>query len=86
MKEADENVDPYKHLRWRCRRGLKELDVMLERFLRLSFADLSEQEKSDFEALLAESDMDLLEWFLRKSEPDKPSYQSLVAIITSLPA
>lgn len=86
MSKASDKVDPYKHLVWRCRRGLKELDVMLERFLRLRFADLSEQEKANFEALLAESDMDLLEWFLGKSKPEKLSYRTLVALIASLPA
>jgi antitoxin CptB len=86
MTQSTNDRDPYKALRWRCRRGLKELDIMLERFLSAKFEGLTEQDKIDFSQLLEESDMDLLEWFTGKSIPQQAHYRSLIATITSLPA
>ena len=83
MEETAKDTASYKHLRWRCRRGLKELDVMLERFLAGKFLELSEQDKSHFDKLLSESDMDLLEWVLGKSEPPSLEYKTLIADIVS---
>ena len=70
-----------KRLKWRCRRGLKELDVMLERFLLNGFEQLSREEQIDFKLLLEEQDLDLLEWFTGKSIPQSDSYQKLIALI-----
>ena len=77
MNQADE----LKRLKWRCRRGLKELDVMLERFLGGGFNGLSNQQKLEFKNLLEEQDLDLLEWFTGKSVPDSAAYQALVTLI-----
>ena len=65
-------------LRWRCRRGMKELDLLLERFLERGYADLSEAEKGDFEALLARQDDELWDWFYQGREPDDATLGKLV--------
>ena len=49
-------------VRWRCRRGLLELDLWLARFADAGLAGLSDEECGDFEALLEEADADLLAW------------------------
>ena len=46
-------------LRWRCRRGLLELDIVLVRFIDQHFGQLTVAEKSEFNALLALPDNDL---------------------------
>lgn len=56
---------------------------MLERFLEGKFGELTEQEKFQFDKLLSESDMDLLEWVLGKSEPTSSAYKALIADIVS---
>ena len=43
-------------LRWRCRRGMKELDVLLMRYLEERFASAPEAEQAAFEALLEVQD------------------------------
>jgi antitoxin CptB len=43
-------------MRWRCRRGLLELDIVLGRFVEQRYAALSEAQKSDFDELLDLSD------------------------------
>ena len=47
-----------RRLAWRCRRGLLELDLVLQRFVALEFTNLSRQELSAFDALLALPDHD----------------------------
>ena len=39
-------------VRWRCRRGLLELDIVLRRFIDASYMQLNEAELSVFEDLL----------------------------------
>ncbi|MEJ1958169.1 MAG: succinate dehydrogenase assembly factor 2 [Nitrosomonadales bacterium] len=39
-------------VRWRCRRGLLELDIILVRFVEQNYAGLDESEKIVFDALL----------------------------------
>ena len=65
-------------LRWRCRRGMKELDMLLERFLERGYAELSEAEKGDFDALLACQDDELWAWFYQGREPDDAALERLV--------
>ena len=72
-----------KRLRWRCRRGLKELDVMLERFLDSGFNQLSVEQQTHFAQFLEEQDLDLLEWLTGKSEPTEPEYSDLIATINA---
>lgn len=51
-----------RRLRWGCRRGLLELDIVLSRFLEKEFAKLDQQGRRAFEALLSHADNDL--WYL----------------------
>ena len=47
-------------LRWRCRRGMKELDLLLERFLAREFEKLNDEQLDILERLLEFPDQDLL--------------------------
>ena len=42
-----------RRIAWRCRRGLLELDIVLQRFVALEFTNLSSQELTALDALLA---------------------------------
>lgn len=53
-----------RRLAWRCRRGMLELDILLESFLQRGYAALDGQQKQDFERLLALPDQELLEYLL----------------------
>lgn len=55
-------ADRLRRLRWRCRRGLLELDLWLARFADNGLESLSDEECGNFEALLEEADADLLAW------------------------
>lgn len=56
--------------RWQCRRGLLEVDVVLNDYLDRIFDDESETHQLLLGRLLAEQDADLFEWFTRRSQPE----------------
>jgi antitoxin CptB len=50
-----------RRLRWSCRRGMLELDLLLDSFLRRGFASLDERGRETFERLLDYPDTTLLQ-------------------------
>ena len=60
-------------LKWRCRRGLLENDLFVERFFRAHEATLTVRQGMGLQALMALADNDLLDLLLsRKQPPDLP--------------
>ena len=57
-------------LKWRCRRGLLENDLLIERFFRRHEAGITESQARGLEALMDLPDNDLLDLLLRRTEPD----------------
>ncbi|WP_162083674.1 succinate dehydrogenase assembly factor 2 [Sulfuriferula nivalis] len=53
------DVDITGRLRWRCRRGMLELDLVLAHFLQQHCARLTAQQLAEFDALLDLPDQDL---------------------------
>jgi antitoxin CptB len=56
-------------LRWSCRRGMLELDVLLGNFLEEAYLTLSPLEKEQFVLLLANTDQDLFTWLTGRVVP-----------------
>ena len=56
-------------LRWRCRRGLLENDLFLERFFARHAATLNEVQARGLLTLMDLSDNDLLDLLMRRVEP-----------------
>ncbi len=69
------------HIRWQCRRGMKELDLLIEPFFDEDFSKLSEKEQQVFVRFLEESDLKLFRWLLRGEIPADPEYVALVEVI-----
>ncbi|MCS4503608.1 succinate dehydrogenase assembly factor 2 [Arhodomonas aquaeolei] len=66
-------------LRWRCRRGTKELDFLLERFVSRRYEALDEDGRRAFEQLLDQEDDALADWLLTgASEPTDGSLRDIV--------
>jgi antitoxin CptB len=55
-----------RRLAWRCRRGLLELDIVLQRFVASQFTNLTNQELTALDALLELPDNDF--WALLVNE------------------
>ncbi len=53
-------------LRWACRRGMLELDVLLGNYLNEAFLNASKQDQDLFVELLSENDQDLFMWLTGK--------------------
>ncbi len=47
-------------LRWHCRRGMRELDVLLTRYMDRDYPDADSAERAAFETLLSLQDPDIL--------------------------
>jgi len=56
-------------LKWRCRRGLLENDLFIERFFRRHEGTLTEGQARGLHALVDLADNDLLDLLLARSEP-----------------
>ncbi len=71
-------------VRWRCRRGIKELDVLLERFADDCLPRLSPGQLAVLEWLLEETDADLLDWIIGRHLPTVPEYLPLLDMLRGL--
>ena len=69
-------------LKWRCRRGIKELDLIFTNFLE-SHYPLSVEQTQLTESLLDVNDLDLYDWFTGKSEPTESELSEHIQLIRS---
>jgi antitoxin CptB len=70
-------------LQWRCRRGMKELDLLLEAYLRHRYPHAPGEEQRAFERLLEQPDPDLAAWLLHAVPPPRGE---LSIVLTQLAA
>lgn len=56
-------------LKWQCRRGMRELDELLLRYLDNRYGVATSEEKSAFQAILALSDPELNGYLLNRQIP-----------------
>ena len=68
-------------LRWACRRGMLELDLLLSPFFENCFDELTKEQKENFEELLTQQDPDLYHWFIGTTMPDKIQLQNIIKMI-----
>ena len=68
-------------VRWHCRRGMLELDLVLSRFLELHFTDLPLDQRTAFKALLAESDSVLWDLVSGRLEPQSEAVATIVRLL-----
>lgn len=70
-----------RRLRWKCRRGMLELDLILEGFVEGGYTSLSEQQRETFDRLLAQDDPVLHSWFMRQSVPEDKELAAMVEYV-----
>ena len=73
-------------LRWRCRRGTLELDMMLMRYLEHRYPEADELERQTFLQLLDLEDSELMRYLMGERVPTTKEFVGLVTTIRSLPA
>ena len=70
---------------WQCRRGMLELDLLLNNFVSKSVDTLTPSQKESFELLLSYPDQTLLDLLLGNSVASDPSVSTIVKQIRSTP-
>ncbi len=70
-----------KRLEWACRRGMLELDLILEAYLRTRYQEAPQEEQALFARFLQETDQDLFDWLLKKKVPVEAAFQDMVDIL-----
>jgi antitoxin CptB len=81
MSPADATAADFNRLRWQCRRGMRELDELLESFLLRRYAALDARAQHVFSHLLEYPDTVLLELLMGRMTPAEAEIARLVAAI-----
>lgn len=68
-------------MRWASRRGMLELDLVLEPFVTARYAQLDERDRLRFQQLMSCEDQDLYTWFMRREKPDDKELQAIVSTV-----
>ncbi len=78
--------DPeFRRLRWRCRRGMRELDQLMLRYLDGPWAQADDAERGQFLRLLDAEDDKLWRWFMGREAPGDAQLEAIVRRILDLP-
>jgi antitoxin CptB len=74
-----------RRLLWRCRRGMKELDLLLERFARRELPHAGPEGRRALAQLLELPDPMLVDYLLGQAIPPEPELAQLVLSIRTYP-
>lgn len=82
MSESNSSQsEHYRRLQWHCRRGIKEVEVLLVPFFERHYLSLSPADQALFEKLLEQHDVDMFEWFTHRSLPEAPDLVRIVKMV-----
>lgn len=70
-----------KRLRWACRRGMLELDLVLQPYVESAYDVSSDRHKVLFCKLLEEADQDLFVWLTSREVPKDPELAEIVTVV-----
>ena len=76
-------MEELSRLRWLCRRGMKELDLVLTRYLESQYSSTSESQRRAFRHLLEMQDPEIYTLLLGRRQSDDPAIELLLARITA---
>ena len=63
---------------YRARRGLKEIDVYFDPYVKKYYLQADPSERALFTELVDQEDPDLLDWFMEVSEPPRSELRDLI--------
>ena len=72
-------------LRWQCRRGMRELDELLIRYLESRYPIADDDEKAAFRTVLELPDPELNGYLLQRQTPSSESAANVIKLILNLP-
>ena len=71
-------------LHWRCRRGVRELDVLFTRFVKEHYHGLSLDAQATFHELLDVQDPIIMDWLFGKYEPEDLKMKDLISFLKEI--
>jgi succinate dehydrogenase flavin-adding protein (antitoxin of CptAB toxin-antitoxin module) len=74
MSDAD-------RIRWHCRRGMLELDLVLKAFLERHLESLDSEKLGAFVALLERTDPELLDLVMGHAEAELPAERAVLTLL-----
>jgi antitoxin CptB len=84
VTEKINNNDSIHHLpriKWACRRGMLELDVLLGNFVDNGYLSLSDEDKLLFIKLLESPDPELFAWLMGAATPAEQDFVKIIRIM-----
>ena len=71
----------HERIRWHCRRGMLELDLVLERFVERHLAGLEPARLAAFRGLLSRTDPELLDLVMGRLDATAPDERAVLALV-----
>ena len=81
--QSEEVLKDKRRLIWACRRGMLELDVLFEPFVKEAYDELSDEQKAVFRRLVTCDDPDLFAWFMGHKKCPDEELQGMVDFMLS---
>lgn len=69
------------HLRWLCRRGMKELDLLMLNYLEQSYSAAPPTEQNAFKSILQMPDPELYDLILGRYESDDAEINKVIVLL-----
>lgn len=66
-------------LKWRCRRGMLELDVILQDFIENTYQSISPELQVEFERLIEVEDTELYAWLMGIEKPANNEFSEILS-------
>lgn len=70
-------------IRWLCRRGMKELDLVMNRYVDADYDSLTDTEKATFNQFLRVEDPEIYSWIMGRTDPE-PCYAAIIQRLQTL--
>jgi antitoxin CptB len=83
LSAFDINMAELDKIRWQCRRGMLELDLILEKFNQRHLAGLDREQLERFQELLAFPDNDLLDLVMARIVAPDRRYNNVLQLLRS---
>ncbi|MFU8784561.1 succinate dehydrogenase assembly factor 2 [Aliidiomarina sp.] len=80
-RQSEEALKDKRRMRWACRRGMLELDVLFAPFVEEAYDDLNDQQQAVFRRLLTCDDPDLFAWFMGHEKCADAELAEMVALM-----
>ena len=81
--QVEDSATEKARLQWRCRRGMLELDLLLQPFVENVYDNLNAEDKHKFHLLLDLQDQELLECLMLQTPPEDESLNDIISQVRS---